>query len=170
MVLHLILGLSNYYIDLIARVFSRATVIVFGFFALTSIFTGTHLIGLKIWKNKHAPPVVNGIPLQVLNNPDANQQPNQDDDAPRINNTQHNAEILCGKSYYIICMALVVITVLLFMTSQRWDIRKKLFLILKRLAEDWIASIITCIYLPLLLFQKRPAVKTFIYYWYNCRM
>jgi hypothetical protein len=69
--------------------FSRASVIWFGFFWLTITFTGIHLIGLQIFKKKNES-VVNVIPLQVLNNPDADQQQNQDDDdAPRINNTHY---------------------------------------------------------------------------------
>jgi hypothetical protein len=108
------------------------------------------------------------IPLQVLNNPDADQQQNQDnddDDAPRINNTQYNPEIFCTHFYYIMCITFTVIVVPFFMTYSH--ISKNSFRILKRLAEDWIPSIITCIFLPLLLFRKRPAVKTFISEWYT---
>jgi hypothetical protein len=144
-------------------VVSRATLYVLTTLGLTMTFTGIHQSVLKMLKKRSIIPVT--IPLQVFNHNAQNQDDDDDDEAPRINNNQHNDEILASKGYYIIWIVFAVICTFVIL-SQMAD-QNKTYLILRRLAEDWIPLIIVSILLPLLLFRKKPTVKKFMYDWYN---
>jgi hypothetical protein len=126
----------------------------------TMTLTGIHLIGLHYWKKKYEAVLVDvAIPLEELN-------PNEQNQNIPPNNNRYNVEILCSMGYFYIWLACVV-SFVVFTTQTAAVTAADTIRILARLAEDWLPSVMTSIFLPLILFRRRPAVKAFVYEWYN---